>query len=99
MSKYTEKIWFLKNIVYECLESYCSYLFHLTVFNPTKPHIRTKILKPRGFIPRTDKVPLQVPENIKEVQNELNGRIHPHRLALLTLQFIYRLFFSYIFSC
>lgn len=76
-------------------------LFHLTVFNPTKPHIRTKILKPRGFTPRTDKVPLQVPENITEVQNELKGNMKFIRNTMFSLQSqsIYRLLFSFIFSC
>lgn len=45
----------------------------LAVFNPTKSQIRTKIIKHRGFTPRTDKVPLQVPENLKIVQDELKG--------------------------
>lgn len=44
-----------------------------TVFNPTKSQIRTKILKHRGYTPRTDKVPLQVPENLKQVQAEIKG--------------------------
>lgn len=46
----------------------------IAVFNPTKSQIRTKILKPRGFTPRTDKAPLQVPENLKIVQDELRGK-------------------------
>lgn len=57
-------------------------LLQFTVFNPTKPHIRTKILIRRGFTPRTDKVPLQVPENIQEVQNELKGNPKSIRFLL-----------------
>lgn len=48
---------------------------YFSVFNPTKTQIRTKIIKHRGFTPRTDKVPLQVPENLKEVQDELKGML------------------------
>lgn len=47
----------------------------ITVFNPAKVQIRTKIIKHRGFTPRTDNVPLQVPENLKQVQDELKGKI------------------------
>lgn len=47
----------------------------IAVFNPTKSQIRTKIIKHRGFTPRTDKVPLQVPENLKIIQDELKGEL------------------------
>lgn len=51
------------------------YIVFITVFNPTKVQIRTKIIKHRGLRPRTDKVPLQVPEGLKEAQDEIKGRL------------------------
>lgn len=48
----------------------------ISVFNPSKLQIRTKIKKHRGFTPRTDVVPLQVPEKLQQVQDELKGMIN-----------------------
>lgn len=45
----------------------------VSVFNPIRTQIRTKILKPRGVKLRTDRIPLQVPEGLAEIQKKLKG--------------------------
>ncbi|XP_031637434.1 28S ribosomal protein S2, mitochondrial [Contarinia nasturtii] len=53
------------------------------LFNPTKLQIRTKIIKHRGFTPRTDKAPLQVPENLSEIQAEIKAAKQPENVHLM----------------